>query len=174
AEVPFIAGEKDGLFPKVFTLKNKANFPVGALLITAACQQAYLIIAYFYKAGYLATVLLAVSMVLLPYLFTAIYALLLVVSGKTYEAESPKERFKDLVISSVAVIYGIWLLYAARKYFLLSSILYFVGGFVFIANRRWRRQKVFNKYEMIVFFILGFLSVVSLTALLTGYVVLKI
>ncbi|MBU0743774.1 MAG: amino acid permease, partial [Gammaproteobacteria bacterium] len=34
AEVPFIAGEKDGLFPKGFTLKNKANFPVGALLIT--------------------------------------------------------------------------------------------------------------------------------------------
>ena len=173
AEVPYIAGKRDGLFPQIFTLENKAGSPSGALIITAICQQIYLIIAYFYQAGYLATILFATAMILLSYLFSAFYALLLAILGKAYENDSSKVRAKDLLISSVAVVYGIWLLYAAGKYLLLSSVLYFAGSIIFIANKKWRKQKVFNKYEMVLFLMLSFLAVYCIIALVMGKIALQ-
>lgn len=172
AEVPFVAGRKDGLFPRVFTVENKANFPVGSLIITAICQQIYLIVAHFCHSGYLPTILLATAMMLVPYLFAAFYALLLAISGKTYELDSARERVKDLFISGVAVAYGIWLLYAAGKYLLLSSMLYFVGSIVFVLSKKRRQQKIFNKHEIVLCSILGFLAVACVVALVAGKVVL--
>lgn len=173
AEVPFIAGKKDGLFPQIFTRENKVHSPVGALIITAICQQLYLIVAYFYHSGYLVTVKLAIAMLLFPYLFSALYALLLVVSEKTYEGSSAAERFKDRLIGGVAAIYGIWLLYAAGKYLLLSSILYSLGSIVFIVNKMRRKQKVFqNKYELFLCVMLGFSGVMCVIALVAGKITL--
>ena len=112
-------------------------------------------------------------MILLPYLFSAFYALLLAILGKTYENDSSKARAKDLLISSVAVVYGIWLLYAAGKYLLLSSVLYFAGSIIFIANKKWRKQKVFNKYEIVLFLMLGFLAIYCIIALVMGKITLE-
>lgn len=172
AEVPFIAGKKDGLFPQIFTRENKNNFPAGSLIITAICQQSYLIIAHFYHSGYLATILLATAMILLPYLFSAIYALTLVISGKTYAAATKKERLQDFMISVVAIVYGVWLLYSAGKYLLLSSILYFVGSVMFIINRIIKKQRIFNRQELIWFLIIGVLGVISVGSLVTGKITL--
>ncbi len=173
AEVPFFAGKRDGLFPKIFVLENKVNFPIGALIITAVCEQLYLVFAYFYQAGYLPTISLAVAMILPPYLFSAFYALLLAATGKTYEKVAAQKRFWDFLISMVAVAYGVWLLYSAGKYLLLSSVLYFIGGVIYIANKIWRRQKVFNKYELILFLVLGLASVISVVALINGQIKLS-
>jgi arginine:ornithine antiporter/lysine permease len=173
AEVPYIAGKKDGLFPKVFTIENKAHFPAGALIITAICQQLYLIVVHFSHLGYLATVLFAAAMILLPYLLAAIYALILAITGKTYEMAGKKERIKDLLISSVAVIYGIWLLYAALKYLFLCSLVYLIGGIIFIVNRKQKQQKVFNKYETILFLLVGVFSVISVVGLVLGKISLE-
>ncbi len=172
AEVPYVASKHDGLFPKIFALENKVNFPVGSLLITAILEQSYLIFAHFYHAGYLATITLAVTMVLPPYLFSAFYAVLLAVAEKTYGRANAKERTRDLVVSVVAVVYGVWLLYAAGHYLLMSSVLYFIGSLVFIANRIWRKQKVFNKYELVVFLLIGVASALSVVFLMTGKIVL--
>jgi arginine:ornithine antiporter/lysine permease len=123
AEVPFMAGKRDNLFPKIFTLENKVHFPAGSLIITAVCEQIYLILVHFYHIGYLAAIFLAAAMILPPYLFTAIYALLLVISGKTYESATSQEKYRNCIVSIIAIVYGIWLLYAARKYLLLCSII---------------------------------------------------
>lgn len=169
AEVPFIAGNKDGLFPKAFTIVNKAQSPVGSLIIMAICQQVYLIIAHFYHSGYLATLLLATSMILLPYLFSAIYALMVTVSGKNYLDVSSKERKRDLLISVFAVIYGVWLIYASGvKYLLLSSVLYSIGNIVFIANKKQRQQKVFRRYELVLCIIFTGLGVACIFGLVGG------
>lgn len=168
AEVPFVASKKDGLFPRVFSKENKVNSPSGSLLITAVCQQLYLLFAYFYKAGYLVTILFSTAMVLLPYLFSALYASIISVSGKTYEKESSSERIKDFIINSLAVIYGVWLLYAAGKYLLLSSIVYFVGGFVYIVNKKRRKEKAFNKHETFIFIGLGVVSIICFIGVVIG------
>ena len=151
AEVPYIAGTRDGLFPKVFTTTNKAGSPVGALIITGVCQQLYLILAYFYKSGYLATILLATSMILLPYLFSAVYAVIVSFKKRKESCEIIGNDNKrpcncgKLVTAGIATIYGIWLVYAAGiKYLLLSSILYMLGGIVYIVNKKQRGEKIFN------------------------------
>jgi arginine:ornithine antiporter / lysine permease len=172
AEVPYFAGKHDGLFPKVFTLENKVNFPVGALLLTATITQLYLIFAHFYDAGYMSTISLAAVMVLPPYLFSAFYALLLAIQGKTYIGEPKRNRFRDLLISFLAFAYAVWLLYAAGWLLLMSSILYFIGSLLFTLNKIWRRTKIFNKYELIVFLMIGTLSVISIVSLITGRVTL--
>lgn len=167
AEVPFIAGKKDGLFPKIFAGENKHNFPAGALIITAMCQQIFLIFVHFYHIGYLAAVFLAVAMILPPYLFTAIYALLLAIGKKTYARVGSGRRILDLVIGVVAVGYSLWLLYAAKNQLMLGSILYFLGSVVFIVQRGMQGKKIFNWYEILIFLILGILSIISLVTILT-------
>ena len=173
AEVPFVAGKKDGLFPKVFALENKNHFPVGALIITALCEQIYLIIAHLYHAGYLVTILFATAMILPPYLFAAAYSLMLSFTGKTYKNIDHKIRTKELIISFIAVLYGIWLLYAAGKYLLLSSILYLIGSIIFIIHSKLKRQKVFEKHEMILFLIIGILSIISVIIFVTQGITLE-
>jgi len=167
AEVPYIAGTKDGLFPKIFTTKNRFNAPSGSLIITGICQQLYLLVVYFYKSGYVATVLLATTMILLPYLFSAIYALIIVISGKKYLPTETRERKRDLLISSVAVVYGFWILYAAgMKYLILSSVFYFLGNIVFVFHKKQQRQKIFNnKYELMLYLILCIIGIISAVSL---------
>ena len=86
--------------------------------------QVFLIITLFSASTYLSLIYLATSMILVPYLWSAAYALLLAVSGESYEGAAG-ERQKDLIIGAVALIYAIWLLYAGGiKYLLLSALLY--------------------------------------------------
>lgn len=166
AEVPYVAGLKDRLFPRIFTTKNKFRSPQGSLIITGISQQLYLFIVYFYKSGYITTVLLATTMILLPYLFSAIYAIMIAIAGKKYSAAETKERKRDLWISSIAVAYGFWVLYAAGiKYLLLSSAFYSVGSILFIITRKQQRQKIFNKYELALFLIMSILGITCTIAL---------
>jgi amino acid transporter len=73
---------------------------------------------------YLSLIYLATSMILVPYLWSAAYALPLAVRGASYEGAAG-ERRKDLIIGAVALIYAVWLLYAdGIKYLLLSALLY--------------------------------------------------
>lgn len=171
SEVPYIATKQDNLFPKFFAKENKIESPSGSLIITAFCQQIYLIIAYFYNSGYLATILLSTSMILLPYLFSAIFALMLTIRGKTYINQVDNQvRIKDFIISSIAVLYGVWLLYAAGiKYLVLSTILYLIGNVIFIINKKHRQQKIFNKsYELIICAICSIMAVYCIIELIAS------
>ena len=49
--------------------------------------------------------LLATSMILIPYFWSAAYGLLLTLKGETYENDA-RERSKDLVIAGIAVAYA--------------------------------------------------------------------
>ena len=51
-------------------------------------------------------------MILVPYLWSAAYGFLLAVRAETYE-RSGRRRVKDLLVGAVALIYAMWLLYAA-------------------------------------------------------------
>ena len=170
AEVPFVAGTKDELFPKPFTTTNKFDAPQGALIITGVCQQLYLIIAHYYASGYLATIKLSTSMILLPYLFSAFYALKVSLgrNGNGYRCRG------KIAVGLLATIYGIWLLYAAGiKYLLLSSILYAVGSAVYIVNKRSRNRQIFINYEKLLFITFIILGVICLVALVNGSISLS-
>ncbi len=163
AEVPFSAAKRDNLFPEVFALENAQGTPVGALIIGAICQQIYLVAVYVFHIGYLKSILIAASMIIPPYLFSTIYAMILVVTGRTYDGGFSASRVCDGVFSVVALIYGFWLFYAAGKYLLWSTILYVMGTMVFVVHRLiWGRRVFSNCLE------LGCCVALALCAIISG------
>ncbi|MFJ2422744.1 arginine-ornithine antiporter, partial [Pseudomonas iridis] len=130
AEIMFAAA-KDHTMPEFLRKENANHVPVNALWLTNAMVQIFLIITLFSASTYLSLIYLATSMILVPYLWSAAYALLLAVRGESYEGFAA-ERRKDLIIGGIALIYAVWLLYAGGvKYLLLSALLYAPGAILF-------------------------------------------
>jgi arginine:ornithine antiporter/lysine permease len=149
--VPYVAAQEDRLFPRIFARVNSVGSPSGALYISAISQQIYLIIAYWHNSAYLKTLSFSTSMILVPYLFSAAYALLLSISGEGYEIESYEIRIKNIIINTIAVAYCIWLIYAAGiNYLLLSSVLYGAGMVVYVVTRLMGGNRVFTVPEFIM------------------------
>ncbi len=149
AEVPYTAAVRDRLFPKIFAKTNATTSPIGSLYVTALFQQIYIIIAYFSHSGYLKTLSLATAMIIIPYFLSAAYSLMLSVTGKTYEYDN-HDRIRNCIVSSVALLYCAWLLYAAGVYLLLSTTLYVVGTIVYIATRISSGSKIFTRAELVI------------------------
>ena len=84
AEIMFAAA-KDHTMPAFLRKENANQVPVNALWLTNAMVQIFLVITLFSASTYLSLIYLATSMILVPYLWSAAYALLLAVRGETYE-----------------------------------------------------------------------------------------
>jgi arginine:ornithine antiporter/lysine permease len=150
AEIMFAAA-KDHTMPEFLRRENANQVPANALWLTNAMVQLFLVITLFSNSTYLSLIYLATSMILVPYLWSAGYAVLLAVRGETYE-QAHAERRKDLFIAGVALIYAIWLLYAGGvKYLLLSALLYAPGALLFAKAKRELGQPVFTQVEKLVF-----------------------
>ncbi|CAB3804708.1 Arginine/ornithine antiporter [Paraburkholderia caffeinitolerans] len=150
AEIIFSAA-RDSTMPWFVRKENAKRVPANALRLTNGLTQIFLLITLFSKGTYLSLIYLATSMILLPYFWSAAYALLLVWRRETYERE-PKERTKDLMISAISVLYALWLLYAGGlKYVLLSALLYAPGVVLFAKAKREAGQPVFTQIEKLIF-----------------------
>ena len=137
--------------PAFLRKENANHVPVNALWLTNAMVQLFLIITLFSASTYLSLIYLATSMILVPYLWSAAYALLLAVRGETYE-NAAAERRKDLLIGAVALIYAIWLIYAGGvKYLLLSALLYAPGVILFAKAKMELNKPVFTNVEKLIF-----------------------
>lgn len=160
AEILFVAA-KDRTMPKFLTTENQHGVPNRALWLTCILMQIFLLITYFSNSTYLSIIYQASAMILIPYLWSAAYALRLALTGETYT--NNKERRKDIVIGIVAVIYAMWLLYASGlKYLLLSALFYALGTFFFVQAKREVKQEIFTQKEKWV--VLGII-IAALTAL---------
>ncbi|SDB95015.1 arginine-ornithine antiporter [Paraburkholderia lycopersici] len=162
AEIIFSAA-RDHTMPNFLRKENARHVPANALWLTNGMVQIFLVITLFSKGTYLSLIYLATSMILLPYFWSAAYALLLAARGETYEG-NPGERNKDLVIAAIAVVYAVWLIYAGGlKYVLLSALLYAPGVVLFARAKRESGQPVFTPIEKLVF------AAVLLGALLAAF-----
>ncbi|MCP1483244.1 arginine:ornithine antiporter/lysine permease [Pseudomonas chlororaphis] len=162
AEIMFAAA-KDHTMPEFLRRENANHVPVNALWLTNAMVQIFLVITLFSASTYLSLIYLATSMILVPYLWSAAYAVLLAVRGETYEA-ALAERKKDLLIGSIALLYAIWLLYAGGvKYLLLSALLYAPGAILFAKAKRELGKPIFTNVEKLIF------AAVVIGALLAAY-----
>jgi arginine:ornithine antiporter/lysine permease len=150
AEIMFAAA-KDHTMPAFLRKENANQVPVNALWLTNAMVQVFLVITLFSASTYLSLIYLATSMILVPYLWSAAYALLLAVRGETYE-NAVAERKKDLFIGAVALIYAVWLIYAGGvKYLLLSALLYAPGAILFAKAKMELNKPVFTTVEKLIF-----------------------
>jgi arginine:ornithine antiporter/lysine permease len=125
--------------PGTLAVENTQGVPANALWITNGCIQLFLLLTLYSSATYLALISLATSMILLPYLFSGVYALKLTLQGQTYAGHRALQ-LRDMAIASVATLYCLWLLYAAGpKYMLLSALLYAPGSLIYLATIRSRQ-----------------------------------
>ncbi|MBU6957660.1 arginine-ornithine antiporter [Pseudomonas sp. CVAP len=171
AEIMFAAA-KDHTMPEFLRRENANHVPVNALWLTNAMVQIFLVITLFSASTYLSLIYLATSMILVPYLWSAAYALLLAVRGESYE-NALAERQKDLVIGAIALIYAIWLLYAGGiKYLLLSALLYAPGAILFAKAKRELGKAVFTNVEKLIFTAVVIGALVAAYGLYDGFLTL--
>ncbi|NUT79842.1 arginine-ornithine antiporter [Pseudomonas brassicacearum] len=150
AEIMFAAA-KDHTMPEFLRRENANHVPANALWLTNAMVQLFLVITLFSASTYLSLIYLATSMILVPYLWSAAYAVLLAVRGETYQ-NALAERRKDLAIGAIALIYAVWLLYAGGiKYLLLSALLYAPGAILFAKAKRELGKPIFTSVEKLIF-----------------------
>jgi arginine:ornithine antiporter / lysine permease len=171
AEIMFAAA-KDHTMPEFLRKENANHVPANALWLTNAMVQLFLIITLFSASTYLSLIYLATSMILVPYLWSAAYALLLAVRGETYE-NALAERKKDLFIGAIALIYAIWLLYAGgTKYLLLSALLYAPGAILFAKAKHELGKPIFTNVEKLIFAAVVIGALVAAYGLYDGFLTL--
>ncbi|AYF89590.1 arginine-ornithine antiporter [Pseudomonas sp. JS3066] len=171
AEILFAAA-KDHTMPAFIRKENANQVPANALWLTNAMVQLFLIITLFSASTYLSLIYLATSMILVPYLWSAAYAVLLPLRGETYEQDA-KDRSKDLIIGAIALVYAVWLLYAGGvKYLLLSALLYAPGVILFAKAKREVGQPVFTNVEKLIFAAVVIGALVAAYGLYDGFLTL--
>jgi len=171
AEIMFAAA-KDHTMPAFLRRENANLVPANALWLTNAMVQLFLIITLFSASTYLSLIYLATSMILVPYLWSAAYALLLAVRGESYEGFAA-ERRKDLIIGAIALAYAVWLLYAGGvKYLLLSALLYAPGVILFAKAKREVDKPVFTNVEKLIFVVVVVGALVAAYGLYAGFLTL--
>jgi len=159
----------DKTMPAFLKKENANQVPVNALWLTNVMIQLFLVITLFSHSTYTTLIYLASSMILVPYLWSAAYALLLAVRGETYE-NAAGERRKDLVIGAIALIYAVWLLYAGgTKYLLLSALLYAPGAILFAKAKHELGKPIFTNVEKLIFVAVVIGALVAAYGLYAGF-----
>jgi arginine:ornithine antiporter / lysine permease len=148
AEIPSVAAG-EGMMPKLFGKTTVKGSPAGALWITNALVQVFLIVTYFSESTYTALFYIAGVTILVPYVFSGAYALKLAFSGETYTAG--QSRTRDMIIGLIATVYGVWLVYAAGPaYLLMAALLYAPGMFFYWMVKRERGEAPFKAVEGVI------------------------
>lgn len=154
---------RDDVMPRFLAAENARGAPAAALWVTNGLTQLFLLVALWSSATYQALIMLATSMILVPYLFSGAYAVQSAWRGEGYGNEEPA-RSRDLFFGAVATAYCVWLLYAAGpKYLLFSALLYAPGLVLFAWGRHERGRPWFEPAEAVV------AAIVLAAAAVAGY-----
>ncbi|WP_029708612.1 arginine-ornithine antiporter [Rhodoferax saidenbachensis] len=156
-----------GEMPEWLARQNGNGVPANALWLTNGMVQIFLLVTLVSNASYLALISLSTAMILVPYLFSAIYGL-----AVAWRGEGPGEtalRRGDIPIAALASVYCLWLLYAAGlKYVLLSALLYAPGAALYLWAKKQRGERAFTPVEWGILAVLLVLAGVAAYLLGTG------
>ena len=146
-ELPYRAAKQE-VFPKILAKENKKGVPVISLLITTVVTQLFVFSFLISDSPYKLMFSLCSSMILLPYLFSALFQL----KQSWSEKSGSKGRSWNILVGLIATAYAAWLLYAGGVEYLLSmAILYGVGVPIYIWARKESGLKhVFTNREAVV------------------------
>jgi arginine:ornithine antiporter/lysine permease len=164
------AAARGHAMPQLFKRQNARGVPAPALWLTNGLVQLFLVATLLLSSAYMTLLNLATSMILLPYLWSAAYAVKLAWTGESYRSE-PMLRRADLVRGAIALAYAIWLIYAGGlKYLLLSAILYAPGIAFFWQARKEQRQPLFTPVEKLLAGTVIVAAAIGLAGLVTGHI----
>lgn len=172
----------DGLLPRRLGKINSAGAPWAAQLVSTLVIQAWIIVFFVNETTYIQMVQLATVLYLLPYLFSAIYLVMLTVRGRgishpmagvSFDASGPdiskRDNRRHFIVSTLAVVYSLWLFYAAEPRYVLFGALAVLPGIIpYVWTRIARHQRIFNRFEWCVVALVTLASIVAAYGLLTG------
>ncbi len=154
----------DGLLPRRLGTVNHAGAPWAAQLLSTVVIQITVIIFFLNETAYISMVQLATVLYLVPYLFSALYLVLLAARGRgiahphagvlfddSGPTPTPADNRRHLLVGVLALVYSAWLFYAADLTFVLFGALAVLPGLVpYVWTRLQANEKVFNRFEAAV------------------------
>jgi arginine:ornithine antiporter / lysine permease len=169
AEVLSAAGRTKDM-PRIFATENENKVPAAALWLTNIVVQLFVISTYWSNDAFSLMLNLTSVMALIPFFLVAAYGVLMNRRGETYETR-PQERTRDLIFASIAVVYTLFLIYAAgMKFLVLSCILYGPGTVLYFWARLERKARLFTPVEWGIFIVAIIGAAVGIHGLATGYI----
>ena len=168
AEVMFAAAKSKDM-PKAFAKVNQNNVPVVAMWWTSIIIQIIVITTYWSNDAFALMLNLTSATTLIPYLFVAVYGLMIARRGETYDLR-PNERQRDLILAAIAVAYTLFMIYAGGlHYIVLAAVLFAPGTLLYTIARREQGLAVFTKAsDWIVFGVIVLAALYSVYGLATG------
>ena len=168
AEVMFMPARTD-VMPRVLARQSRNGVPIAALVTTNLSVQLFLLLVLVVDDALEFMLRLDTALSLVPYLLAAAYAVKLAVTRETYLDTEEPERRKQLVVSVLAVVYSLYLLYAAGpEYLLLGCLIYAPGTALYVVARREHRSRVFRPAEAAGCVVLCAMAVLAAVLLATG------
>lgn len=168
AECPYEAA-RQGVFTKAFARSNSNGSPYFALVITNLLIQLFLIVILFSESSYLAFYTIGSSMIMLPYLLSALYYAKITGKGASFEGVSRSEITRGRIFAVIGTVYGIWMIVSAGiVQFLITSILYAPGIWVYVKGRKEKGMKAFEPFERNIAIIVVIVAIVSIILMIFG------
>ncbi|MDO4486292.1 MAG: basic amino acid/polyamine antiporter [Bacillota bacterium] len=170
AECAFEAA-KQGVFTKTFAKVNKNDAPANATIITNALVQFFLLVILFNESSYFAFYTIGSSMIMLPYLLSALYYEKVTRHRDGMQGVSNGEHLKGRIFAIIGSIYGIWMIVSSGLVqFLITTILYGVGILVYVKGRREKGLPAFRPFERNIAIVIVLLGILSIILMATGVI----
>jgi arginine:ornithine antiporter/lysine permease len=158
AEVLYVAAKDDDM-PRFLGRTRRGDVPFAALLLTSVLVQIVLVVTYFSEDAFNFALDLTSALSLIPFLLAAGYALR--ISG----------RGRERLVAGLAVVYTIFLLFAAGpKFLLVSFIVYAPATLLFVKARREQGRQLFSGRELVILAVSVLGAVAGITALAAGWI----
>lgn len=169
ADCPFSAAQQ-GVFMKAFAKSNKHGSPAFSLFATNGIVQLFIIIIYFNSSTYQIFYTMSTTMIMIPYLFSALYYEQITRKRIGFENSTKKEYAIARTFAIIGSVYGIWMLYSSGLHqLLITSVLYALGIIIYAKGKKEKGRPVFEaKYEMVIAAGIVIAAVVSIVLIANG------
>ncbi|MBU3177482.1 amino acid permease [Clostridium estertheticum] len=161
-EILYVPAEQDGLMPKWFKKNNSKNVPTNALLFSMLATQIGLLAMLspaLQKAYYIATHMCTTN-ILIPYLLSSMFAY------KVYNKESG--HIKEKIISIIAGIYSIYVIYAVGIGYLGLAVVIYAVGIGFYLKAKKEKNEVITSKEKLAMVAIIIVAIIMIIAAAMG------
>jgi APA family basic amino acid/polyamine antiporter len=133
-----MAISKDDLFPRVFRKENKNGVPFLGLIIGSVLTSAVMLMNYAdgLVEQFKFLILLTTLCCLIPYLFTSVSYVLIVIGKKL-----PNQRWVPVLgVGGLAFLYSLWAIYGSGEQAVFYGFLLLLAGIPFYIWMKWRNR----------------------------------
>jgi arginine:ornithine antiporter / lysine permease len=159
----------ENVLPRQLAAENEHGAPTAALWLTNGAVQLMLLWTLFNESTYTQLIYLATSLILLPYLWSALYQVKLAVTGESYGDQAGRTR--DVLVGLVALAYAVWLVYAGgTDYVFVAALFYLAGTGLFVWARKQAGRALFTSVERVIVGVVSVTAVVAVVGLAQGWI----